>query len=66
MDIKDESALGQAEGWIATDCAGTDETVELDPESSAHAACEGEQGGEGKNCWDQDSFEYGTQTTDLD
>ncbi len=63
--ITDESALGKAEGWIATDCADIDETVDLNPESKAHAACDGDHGGEGSNCWDEASFERGVETNDM-
>lgn len=50
-------------GWVAEGCADTEETVELDPESAAHHACE-QAPPEQLDCWNQDEYTSGTEVTD--
>ncbi len=55
--LADDFAPEAPTGW---DCASVDTTVELDPESTDHQACDaGKDDGEGANCWGED-FENGS------
>lgn len=48
-----------ASGWVGEGCPDFDEVVELDPESPAHAACDGNRDHSQADCWSQDDFESG-------
>ncbi len=60
------SSITAPSGWVAEGCPDFDTTVELDPESPAHQACEGDQDHSHADCWSETEFQQGTTTTDLD
>ena len=42
-------------GWVGGGCADYDEAVDLNPESAAHAVCDGDQNRNHIDCWSQTS-----------
>jgi len=64
--LTDSSAITAPAGWVADGCPDIDVSVELNPGSPAHEACNSDHEHTDTNCWDQGSFEQGTATQDLD
>ncbi len=53
-------------GWVGGGCADYDEAVDLNPESTEHAACDGDQNQNHTDCWSQDSYESGAENVEVD
>jgi hypothetical protein len=48
-------------GWVADGCPDSDNEISLDPESAEHQACDGNRDHGGQDCWNQDTFEAGSE-----
>ena len=48
-------------GWVGEDCDGTDETIELNPDSAEHQACDGDRNEDWEDCWNQDKYQAGSE-----
>jgi len=49
------------EGWVADGCPDTETEISLNPESSEHKSCEGDRQDNHIDCWDQNSYESGSE-----
>jgi hypothetical protein len=51
-------------GWVADGCPDFDEEVTLNPDSAEHLACDGDRSEDHPDCWNQESFESGSEITE--
>ena len=56
-----------ATGWVGGGCADYEETIDLNPESAAHTACDGnrDNNDSGDPCWNQANYESGTENVTV-